>query len=192
MSFWRTDPKGFASMLMADIKAYVPREQSLSSGQTLHTGYDIPGARLLVLEMAELLSLDLADRGLSAASVSITLAYGFSADHKPAHGTIALGAPTSSTRVILEHTAALYDRIAVHDLPVFHVGVCFNRVQDELSWQYDIFSSPQQQEKEKRLQKTIVGIKKKYGRNGIFKGMNLLEGAKTIERNSQVGGHRAG
>lgn len=183
---------GRESTTMADIKAYVPREQSLSSGQTLHTGYDIPGARLLVLEMAELLSLDLADRGLSAASVSITLAYGFSADHKPAHGTIALGAPTSSTRVILEHTAALYDRIAVHDLPVFHVGVCFNRVQDELSWQYDIFSSPQQQEKEKRLQKTIVGIKKKYGRNGIFKGMNLLEGAKTIERNSQVGGHRAG
>ena len=72
------------------------------------------------------------------------------------------------------------------------MGVCFNRVQDELNWQYDIFSSPQQQEKEKRLQKTIVGIKKKYGRNGIFKGMNLLEGAKTIERNSQVGGHRAG
>ena len=48
-----------------------------------------------------------------------------------------------------------------------------------------------EQERERSLQRTMVGIKKKYGKNGIFRGMNLLEGAKTIERNVQVGGHRA-
>ena len=88
--------------------------------------------------------------------------------------------------------AALYDRVAVNDVPVYHVGVCFNRVRDELDWQYDIFSPPARQEAEKSLQRTIVSIKKKYGSKGIFKGMNLLAGAKTLERNTQVGGHRAG
>ncbi len=177
---------------IADIKAYVPKERSLSSGQVLHTGYDIPGAKLLILEMAELLSLELVEKGLSTASIGITLAYSFSSDLKPAVGTISTGPPTSSTKKILEYTAALYDRVAVRDVPVYHVGVCFNRVQREESWQYDIFSPPQKQEQEKELQRTIVRIKKKYGKNGIFKGMNLLEGGKTLERNAQVGGHRAG
>ena len=177
---------------MADIKAYVPREQSLSSGQVLHTGYDIPGAKLLILEMAELLSLEMVDKGMATNSITITLAYSFSSDLRPATGTISTGPPTSSTKKILEHVAALYDRVAVNDVPVYHVGVCFNRVRDERDWQYDIFSSPEKQEAEKSLQRTIVSIKKKYGKNGIFKGMNLLEGAKTLERNAQVGGHRAG
>jgi Nucleotidyltransferase/DNA polymerase involved in DNA repair len=183
---------GRESTSMKDIKAYRPKEQSLSSGQVLHTGYDIPGAKLLILEMAELLSLELTDRGLSTDSVTVTLAYSFSSDHRPARGSISLDAPTSSTRKLLEYTAALYDRVAAEDIPVYHVGVCFNRVRDEKCWQYDLFSAPERQERERSLQQTIVNIKKKYGRNGIFKGMNLLEGGKTLERNAQVGGHRAG
>ena len=183
---------GRESTTMADIKAYRPKEQSLSSGQVLPRGYDIPGARLLVLEMAELLSLELADKGLSTESITLSLSYSFSGGIKPAHGTISTEAPTSSTKRILRYTAALYDRIATVEAPVYHVGVCFNRVRDEKSWQYDVFSAPERQEKEKNLQKTIMGIKRKYGNNGIFKGMNLLEGGRTLERNTQVGGHRAG
>lgn len=183
---------GRESATMADIKAYRPKEQSLSSGQVLPRGYDVPGARLLVLEMAELLSLELADKGLSTDSITLSLSYSFSGDIRPSHGTISTGAPTSSTKRILLYTAALYDRIATVEAPVYHVGLCFNRVQDEKSWQYDVFSAPERQEKEKNLQKTIMGIKRKYGNNGIFKGMNLLEGGRTLERNTQVGGHRAG
>ena len=41
------------------------------------------------------------------------------------------------------------------------------------------------------MQNAVIDIKKKYGKNGIFKGMNLLEGATTLERNRQIGGHRA-
>ena len=50
-----------------------------------------------------------------------------------------------------------------------------------------------QQEKEKKerdLQKSILDIKRKYGKNAILKGMNFEEGGTTIERNSQVGGHK--
>ena len=182
---------GRESTSIADIKAYKPKLNSLSSSQVLHEGYDIPGTKLLVLEMAELLSLDLVAKDLCTNSITIYLAYSYTADMRPAHGTISTGPFTSSTKKILEFVAALYDRIAVYDILVYQVGICFNNLQPETSWQYDIFSPAVSQEKEKRLQKTIIGIKEKYGRNGIVKGMNLLEGAKTVERNAQVGGHRA-
>ena len=68
--------------------------------------------------------------------------------------------------------------------------------------QLDFFTDPLEQEekeqmrqkeleKEYSLQKTVVGIKKKYGKNSVLKGMNLEEGATTVERNGQVGGHKA-
>ncbi len=43
---------------------------------------------------------------------------------------------------------------------------------------------------EKKIQKTIIEIKNKYGKNAILKGINLEEGATTIERNNQIGGHK--
>ena len=77
------------------------------------------------------------------------------------------------------------------DSPVYHVQICFNNVRETDTLQYDMFSPPDRQEKEHELQKAIVDIKGKYGKNGIFKAMNLLDGAKTLERNAQIGGHRA-
>ena len=49
----------------------------------------------------------------------------------------------------------------------------------------------QDQEREKRMQKAMLDIKKKFGKNAILKGMNLEEGATTMERNKQIGGHKA-
>ena len=46
-------------------------------------------------------------------------------------------------------------------------------------------------EREKHLQQALLEIKKRYGKNAVLKGMNLEEGATTIERNSQIGGHKA-
>lgn len=46
-------------------------------------------------------------------------------------------------------------------------------------------------EREKKMQRAVLDIKKKYGKNAILKGMNLQQGAMTIERNGQIGGHKA-
>lgn len=182
---------GRESASIADIKAYAPQSSSISTGQVLHEGHGIKAARLLILEMAELLSLDLVRDGMAAGSVNISLGYSFSASVPPAHGSINLDAPTSSTKKLLEYTAALYDRTAVRDEYVYRLTVCFAKLEPELGRQYDMFSDAEAQDKEKRLQKTVIEIKRKYGKNGIFKGMNLLEGATTLERNRQIGGHRA-
>lgn len=182
---------GRETATIADIKAYKPKNNSLSTGQILHEGYDRAGARLLIMEMAESLSIELAGKGCVTNSITVGLAYSFSLGLKPAHGTISLGIMTSSTKKIVEAAGALYDRISVIDSPVYHVQICFNNVKEADTLQYDMFSPPDRQEKERELQKAIVDIKGKYGKNGIFKGMNLLEGAKTLERNAQIGGHRA-
>ena len=46
-------------------------------------------------------------------------------------------------------------------------------------------------EREKRMQKTMLELKRRFGKNAILKGMNLEEGATTISRNGQIGGHKA-
>ena len=102
---------------------------------------------------------------------------------------------------------ALYDRIVDAELLVRRMNVTANHlipeheVQEEVV-QYSLFDDVQAQEqrqkqekifleKEHQLQKTMLRIKERYGKNAILKGMNFREGATTIERNSQVGGHRA-
>ena len=72
------------------------------------------------------------------------------------------------------------------------INISFNEVMDEMYQQYDLFSGPEDLERERRMQKAMIDIKKKFGKNAILKGMNLSEGATTIERNSQIGGHRSG
>jgi len=182
---------GRESAKISDIKAYKPSTHSVSTGQVLHEGYDIPGAKLLILEMAELLSLELVEQGMAASTVDILLFYSYSSDIKPTHGSIRLDAPTSSTKTLLRYTAALYDRIATVDVPVYKLNVSLGSLTAEEGLQYDMFTDASAQEKEKRLQGVVLDIKRKYGKNGIFKAMNLLDGAKTLERNEQIGGHKA-
>ena len=99
---------------------------------------------------------------------------------------------------------ALYDRIVDPDLLVRRVYVVANRVADESTVtreekpfeQLDLFTD-YAAEKERRLQRErsiqemVLKMKKKYGKNAILKGMNLEEGAMTVERNRQIGGHKA-
>ena len=182
---------GRESADIADIKSYAPRSSSLSTGQVLHCGYGVAAARLLMLEMAEVLSLELVKLGVAAGSITLSLGYSFSADVPPAHGSMTLEKPTSSTKKLMEYTGQLYDRIAARQTDVFRLNICFGKLTRSEHLQYDMFSPASAQERELRLQRAVIDIKEKYGKNGIFKGFNLLEGAKTLERNGQIGGHRA-
>ncbi len=123
---------------------------------------------------------------------------------KHAHGTINLDHKTSSTKIIMEAVMELYDRIMNRQLLVRRINIVANNVIDantaeseSHNEQIDLFTDYTQKEKEhqkelseKELQKAMIGIKQKYGKNAIIKGMNLQEGATTIERNGQIGGHK--
>lgn len=128
---------------------------------------------------------------------------------KHAHGTANLGRYTSSAKGITEAVLGLYDRITDHSLLVRRVTLGANRViheqeakNDAVPEQMDLFCDhealrrqrEQEEallEREKRRQNVILDIKKKYGKNAILKGMNLEEGATTMDRNRQIGGHKA-
>jgi len=127
---------------------------------------------------------------------------------KSAHGSINLGQHTSSTKIITEKVMELYDRIVDPQLTVRRMYVVANHVinenniEEQPPEQLDFYTDYEALERqkaeeeerlfrEKNMQKALIGIKKKYGKNAVLKGMNLEEGATTVERNGQVGGHRA-
>lgn len=128
---------------------------------------------------------------------------------KHAHGTINLNQPTSSTKQILDTVMDLYTQIVDENLLIRRINITANHVVNENSVekeknyeQLDLFTDYESKQKrkeveeaallrEKKMQLAILDIKKKYGKNAILKGTNLEEGAMTIERNKQIGGHKA-
>lgn len=124
---------------------------------------------------------------------------------KHAHGTTNLDKKTSSTHLIIDAVVALYDRIVDPNLLIRRITVTANKLIEENKvkqqnsyQQLDLFTDYKKQaeeadmlEREKRMQKAILEIKSKYGKNAILKGMNLEEGATAKERNEQIGGHKA-
>ena len=138
----------------------------------------------------------------------VTLDYYGRCVPKPAHGSIRLNHKTSSTRVITKELMKLYKKIVNPVLLTRRINItaCNLEKDDKISsissyHQFNLFSDIDEQNKEldndlsnekdeRKVQKAILEIKNKYGKNAILKGMNLLEGSTTIDRNNQVGGHK--
>lgn len=183
---------GRESVTMVDIKNYKPKTNCISSGQVLGCDYDFEGGKLVVKEMADLLCLELVDKGLVTDSLTLHIGYSNRIPKKSAHGTISMTVTTSSAKQIIGYTLKLYEDIVDRYTPVHRVNLSFNNVVDESYQQYDLFTSPAELEREHKLQEAMLDIKNKYGKNAILKGMNLLDGATTMERNHQIGGHKSG
>ena len=126
-----------------------------------------------------------------------------------AHGTANIGKHTSSTKLITDAVMKLFDQIVNPKLLIRRVSLSANHVIKETSIsatdtyeQLELFTDyeardtsskaeNQALEREKKIQQAVIDIKKKYGKNAILKGMNLQEGATTVDRNNQIGGHKA-
>lgn len=183
---------GRETTTIADIKAYRPKASSISSGQVLPCDYNFEDGKMIVKEMADLLCLELVEKGLVTDSITLYVGYSSRIEKKSAHGTTAMTVTTSSARQIISYTVKLYERIVDRYTPIRRVNLAFNHVVDEVYQQYDLFTDPAELEREHRMQKAMLDIKDKYGKNAILKGMNLQNGATTVERNKQIGGHKSG
>lgn len=178
---------------IADIKGYKPSANCLTSGQVLGCDYEYEKAKLVAKEMADMLCLDLVDKGLVTRSVTLYVGYANSMHLESSKGTISLQAETSSARIILPQVEQLFERIVTNKWALIHrINISFNNVIEEAYMQYDLFIDPAEREKERSIQKAMLDIKKKFGKNAILKGMNLEEGATAMERNHQIGGHKSG
>ena len=201
---------GIEPVTMADIKGYHTERRSLSHGQVLPRPYPYQEARIVFQEMIDVLCADLFSKNL----VSNTFTWWISYDYKsleacpnydgpvtidfygrlhPRHsnGTVRFHEKTSSVRTVMAGMLEQFDRKTDHRLLYRRIGINAENTQtDNGSFQLDLFTDYDALDKERRVQGAMLAVRRKYGANAVIKGMNLLKGATTIERNGQIGGHR--
>ena len=199
---------GIEPCTMKDIKNYHTGGHSISNGQVLPRPYTSQETLVAIKEQAEMLGLQMVKEGLTSESMTMYIGYevcddsytgpchfDFYGRRVPAHsvGTYRFGTCTNYSRQIMTGAADLFRRIAKPELKIRRIFLTVNNVKNEAAtcYQMDLFHDYAAMEKEKNLQKAVLSIKTKYGRNAILRGMSLLDGARTKERNTQIGGHRA-
>ena len=202
---------GIEPVSMEHIKNYQTRANSLSSGQVLPRPYPFEQARVVFREMLEMLCADLFTKNLNTPALTWWVSY----DHKsleavphysgpvkldfygrlhPCHsgGTVRLRGRSNALSVIAEAVLPSFDARADHRLLFRKLGICAEDVRvDHSIYQLDLFTDYEALEKERRLEGAMLAVRKKYGANSLLKGLNFQEGATAIERNTQIGGHRA-
>ena len=211
---------GWEPCTIEDVKSYKPDTKSISSGQVLTRPYSFDETAVIVREMAELLALDLVDKKVTTNQIVLTLNYdtenikkGYKGEitvdgygrkiPKHAHGTSNINRLTSSSKLVVNAAMDVFYRIADRSLSVRKVSICANHITDEnktepANVQLDLFTDYSKikaeedaLKKERSLQNAMLCIQKRYGKNAILKGTNLQDCATTVERNNQVGGHKA-
>lgn len=209
---------GWEPCTLNDIKMYKPETTSMSSGQVLHEPYPYEKVRLVVQEMTDSLVLDLVQKKMATDQIILTIgydrcnvnytgprstdAYGRTVP-KHAHGTVRLESHTSTASILTKKTMELFQRIMDKYLLARKITICFGHLKEDKAPEFvqmslfDFTSSKQQIEKTKdtqkehQLQEAILELKTKFGKNAVLKGTSLMEGATAMERNEQIGGHKA-
>ena len=216
---------GYEPCTMADIKSYVPQNNSLGSGQVLMEPYSFDKAKIVAKEMIDNLALSLVENGLMTDHVSIIINYDASNNldnykgkitsdwygkpvAKPAGGSMQLNEFTSSSKIITNALMDIYDSTVDRNLLIRRINICADRVlpinqasNKTIVKQYSIFTDAQQEEeqyqqmkkqleKENNLQKAMISIKNRFGKNAVLKGTSYEQGATGRQRNKQIGGHK--
>ena len=203
---------GIEPVTMKDIKSYRPGGRSRSNGQVLSRPYKYDEAKNVFMEMVDVLCHDLYKKNLISRTFTWWVSYDWKSleecpDYdgpvaidfygrlhpKHSNGTVRLSNPTNSYAVISAALAAQFSQKTDHRLLFRRLGVNADRtVMDDGVYQLNLFTDYDALKKEKAIQGAMLEIRTRFGRNAVVKGMNLMEGATTIERNRQIGGHSAG
>ena len=185
---------GRETTTMADIKNYKPKANCLTSGQVLMCDYNFEDGKLIVKEMMDSLCLDMVEKGLVTKSVTLHIGYSNSLKMLPAHGSISPDIPTNADSILVPLIVDLYNRIIDPHFAIRRVSISCNNVTEQVKQyeQLSLFDNSQKTEKNNRIQKALIKIKKQFGKNAVFKGIDLEENATTLERNKQIGGHKSG
>ncbi|MGM9788189.1 MAG: DNA methylase [Candidatus Cryptobacteroides sp.] len=198
------------------IKEYKPQENSLSRGQVLTRPYKYKEALIVALEMSDLLSLTLVEKGLLAGSLCLVICYDqeslsdpkidyrgeIKTDHygrsvpKHSQGIVNFPNPSSSGINFSQAVKTIFEEKVNKKLLIRRIYLTANKVVREEEGsrytQMDLFAEEDEYLlKERGLQEALISIKKKYGGNSILKGYSFEEGATAKERNQQIGGHKA-
>ena len=187
--------RGRETATMEDIHSYRARSTSLSSGQVLMRDYAFDEGKVILREMMEQLALDMMAQGVATRSVTIWIGYSHTVAQGGVNGTAALENETNSARTLIRAALAVYDRVVSPQLPIRRVNISCNQLVDETELhQYSLLDEDARADdaQDRALQRTVLTLKQKYGKNAVLKGVDLTECATAIERNGQIGGHKSG
>lgn len=209
---------GYESCTMENIKAYRPLSSSVSTGQVLSRPYENAEAKLILREMCESLSLDLLEKGLVTNHITLTVGYDIISvgDAAPedidcdfygrevprhAHGSQGLGDFTSCISAVTDAALSIFCREVDARLSVRRIILCAANVCDSSSRgeceQISLFDgeeatqNTEAQARENKIMRAQSDIRKRFGKNAIIRGISLDKSATMIERNTQIGGHKA-
>lgn len=202
---------GIEPVTMYDIKHYKSDNHSLSNGQVLPRPYKYEEACLVLQEMIDILCCDMYKKNLVSSRFTWWISYDYkSLEHcpnydgplsidwygrlHPAHsnGTVRLSTTTNISSMVSEQIMQDVKKKSDPRLLFRRLGVCACDVKlDEGMYQMDLFTDYDALNKERQIYAALLEVRTKYGANALLKGMNLMEGATTIERNMQIGGHRS-
>lgn len=182
--------KGIEPVTMKDIKNYKNKSHSISQSQILFSDYEFEKAKIAMVEMIEILSLQLVEKRLVTSNIGLQIRYSKDS-HKPTGGSMKMTICTNVFSKLLPYFLEIYEKTTSKEDKIRGIGISFNNVVSENMEYYDLFTDTEEIKKERELERTINDIKKKFGKNSVLKGMNLLDGATTIKRNDLIGGHNA-
>ena len=201
---------GVETVGMKDIKGYQSKGRSLSVGQVLLRNYSYEEAEVIIKEMTDQLCLRMAERHVVTDTVSFFVSYSHDfrdQDGLPAFytgGTVRARHHTASDEIWRPLVTDAYRKTTRQDAPVRRIGLsCPIRESGNVGYQYSMFDEEgrlstdpekdlKRQEAGRRLQSSVLSLKSRYGKNAVLKGTNLLRAGTMMERNCQIGGHKAG
>lgn len=188
---------GLEPVKISDIKNYKPQNHCITSGQVLMRDYYFREAKIVFKEMLDALCLDLTDKNLVTNSATFWLGYSNGLEMPPAKGNVNLGNYTDSAGIIISSALRVFERVVSLDHPVRRINISFNNLKEnqDIPYQVNFLKGEEMAEKlirEKGMQKAIVDIKKRFGKNSLVKAMDFQESATAMERNRQIGGHKSG
>ncbi len=203
---WGREP-----VTMRDIKTYHTDSHSLSKGQVLPRPYEYEEARNVFCEMIDVLCADMFQKNLLSPTFTWWASYDWKSLEKcpwytgpvcqdfygrlhPCHhnGTVKVRERTNSYSLVRDALCESFDLKTDHRLLFRRLGVCACDVTDDDGvYQLDLFTDYDALEKEKKMQGTLLQVRSKFGANALFTGKNMLKGATNLERNMQIGGHKA-
>ena len=204
---------------ISDIKGYKNKSSSLSRGQVLMRDYAYEEGELIIKEMTEQLCHEMTDLGKVTKNISIMVGYSNALKVPMTGGSVSFGFPTNAASIIMPAVADLYRKVANPIFPIRRMFVNFNDITDkDADRQMTLFDLVDAEDREEgktagmmrkegfadplketstqlkrdaALQEAVNSIRKKYGKDSMIRAMDLEDAATTIERNHQIGGHKA-
>lgn len=177
---------------IADIKSYKPENQSISNGQVLFEDYTYEDAKILIHEMAETLIQELLDKDLATKEISLRVGYsGY--DHLATNGSHRLDTYTNIPSRIQKEFSDLFKAKVNKAMRIRTLNLSLNQVKpmEETGYQPSLFSDPVSEQKEVAIEKAMIEIHKKYGKNAMLRGIDYMPKATLRLRNTLIGGHHA-